>query len=150
MPTPNKNLTKNVVSWFHIPTSDFDRAVKFYSTILGNAINVMDFNGQTMGFFPMAGGPTSDGVGGALMPPMKDVKGMENLMWEPSKHGTQVFLSCEGVMDAVLGRVVAAGGKILTPRTAMGDSPKSGKADPGYFAWIEDTEGNKVGLHSRK
>ncbi len=127
-------LPKNVISWFHIPTADFNRAVKFYSTILGNPINVMDFNGQKMGFFPMSGGPDSDGVGGSLMPPVTHD-------WQPPQNGTQVFLSCEGVMDAVLGRVEKAGGKILVPRTAMGD--------PGYFAFIQDTEGNKVGLHSK-
>jgi len=127
-------LPKNVITWFHIPATDFDRAVKFYSTILGNKINVMDFNGQTMGFFPMAGGPESDGVGGAIMPAVKGLK--------PANIGTQVLLSCEGTLDEVLGRVEAAGGKIVVPRTAMGD--------PGFFAFIQDTEGNQVGLHSKK
>lgn len=127
-------LPNNVISWFHIPVNDLARAAKFYSTILGNEVKVMDFNGATMGFFPMAGGMESDGVGGALMPAIKGLA--------PAKVGTQVFLSCEGSLDAVLSRVEKAGGTIVTPKTHMGD--------PGYFAFIQDTEGNQVGLHSSK
>ena len=127
-------LPKNVISWFHIPVTDLPRAAKFYSAILGNEVKVMDFNGQAMGFFPMAGGPMGDGVGGALMP---SVKGLT-----PSNKGTQVFLSCEGTLDAVLGRVEKAGGTIVTPKTHMGE--------PGYFAFIQDLDGNQVGLHSSK
>lgn len=57
---------KNVISWFDIPTEDFDRAVKFYSNILGKEIRVDSFMGQKLGFFPMEG---RDGVGGDLVPP---------------------------------------------------------------------------------
>jgi predicted enzyme related to lactoylglutathione lyase len=120
------------VNCFQIPTDDFKRAVKFYSTILGNDIKVMDFQGQTMGFFPMSGGPESDRAGGALMPPTPGL--------EPSSSGTQVFLACDGQLDAVIGRVEKAGGKIATPKTSIGQA--------GFFAFVQDTEGNVVGLHS--
>jgi predicted enzyme related to lactoylglutathione lyase len=46
---------KNVITWFDIPTEDFDRAVKFYSDILGNEIRVDTFMGRKLGFFPMEG-----------------------------------------------------------------------------------------------
>ena len=49
-------LPNNTINWFQIPSNDFARAIKFYSTILGHEVKVMDFQGQTMGFFPMAGG----------------------------------------------------------------------------------------------
>jgi predicted enzyme related to lactoylglutathione lyase len=125
-------LPKNVISWFQIPTLDFARALKFYSTILGNEIKVMDFNGQTMGFFPMSG--DMQDVGGNLMPPMPD-----NI---PSKSGTTVFLACDGQLDEVIARVVPAGGAILMPKGSLGE--------PGFVAVIQDTEGNRVGLHSKK
>ena len=127
-------LPKNVINWFQIPTVDLSRAAKFYSAILANEVKVQDFNGMTMGFFPMSGGLDSDGVGGCLMQPAPGEK--------PSKEGTTVFLACDGQLDAVISRVEAAGGKIMNQKIFMGD--------PGYMAVIEDTEGNRVGLHSWK
>ena len=75
-----------------------------------------------------------DGVGGDLVPP-----GMGN---KPSANGTRVYLSCEGMIDEVIGRIAKAGGKIITPKTQIGDM--------GWIAMITDTEGNTVGLHSFK
>jgi len=127
-------LPKNVINWFQIPTKDLKRAAKFYSTILGNEVKISTFNGATMGFFPMEGGMESDGIGGCLMSPMEDDA--------PSKTGTCIFLACDGQLDAVIGRVEKAGGKVTVPKMHLGD--------PGYMAIIEDTEGNRVGLHSWK
>lgn len=121
----------NVITWFDLPTTDFDRAVKFYSDILGTPINVGDHMGQKLGFFPME---EKDGVGGALVPP-----GMEN---SPSSQGTRVYLSCEGKLDEMLERVESSGGRIIKPKFHIGE--------PGWIAIIEDSEGNTVGLHSSK
>jgi predicted enzyme related to lactoylglutathione lyase len=122
---------KDVISWFDIPTENFDRAVKFYSHILGKEIRVDSFAGQTLGFFPMEG---REGVGGDLVPP-----GTGN---KPCAHGTRVYFSCEGILDEVIARVEEAGGKIVTPKFKMGDA--------GWIALITDSEGNTVGLHSFK
>ena len=119
----------NVVTWFDIPTEDFDRAVRFYSAILGKEIRVETFMGQKLGFFPMEG---REGVGGDIVPP-----GLGN---KPCGYGTRVYLSCEGVLDEVIARVEKAGGKITIPKTALGQA--------GWIAMIIDTEGNGVGLHS--
>ena len=122
---------KNVITWFDIPTEDFDRAVKFYSNILGNEIRVETFMGQKLGFFPMEG---MEGVSGDLVPPGPGNK--------PSANGTSVYLSCEGIIDEVIGRIELSGGKIVNPKTKIGDM--------GWIAMIMDTEGNMVGLHSFK
>ncbi len=119
----------NVITWFDIPTADFERPRKFYGDILGQEIKVMEHMGQKLGFFPMEG----PGVGGDLAPP-----GREHT---PSAEGTRVYLNCEGRLDEVLGRVEAAGGKILQPKFSIGD--------PGWIAIIADTEGNTLGLHTR-
>lgn len=122
-------MNKSAIAWFDIPSLDFDRAIKFYSTILGEPVTVNEFMGQKLGFFPMA----KDGeVGGDLVPP-----GNEHV---PSKTGSRVYLNCEGKLDAVTARVEAAGGKILTPKFSIGEN--------GFIVIIEDTEGNAVGLHS--
>jgi len=61
---------------------------------------------------------------------------------KPSANGTRVYLSCEGVLDEVIARVEKAGGKIVMPRTKIGEE--------GWVALITDSEGNSVGLHSFK
>ncbi|MDD1759324.1 MAG: VOC family protein [Methanothrix sp.] len=119
----------NVISWFDIPTEDFDRAVKFYSAVIGKEIRVESFMGQKLGFFPMEG---REGVGGDLVPPGMGAR--------PCDHGTRVYFSCEGILDEVIARVEKAGGKIAMPKTQIGEA--------GWIAVILDTEGNSVGLHS--
>jgi predicted enzyme related to lactoylglutathione lyase len=121
---------KNAITWFDIPTLDFERALKFYRDILGSPLRVDDYLGQKLAYFPMD--PKGD-VGGDLVPPSKFNK--------PSKVGTRVYLSVESV-DDVLARVVKAGGKIAQAKYSIGK--------PGYIAVIEDSEGNVVGLNSLK
>lgn len=121
----------DVVTWFDVPTLNFERAVKFYSDILGINVKVNHYNGQRLGFFPMDG---KSGVGGDLVPPNSDHK--------PSKSGTRVYLNCDGKLDQVLSRVEKAGGKIVREKFSIGEA--------GWIALIEDTEGNIMGLHSAK
>jgi predicted enzyme related to lactoylglutathione lyase len=44
-------------------------------------------------------------------------------------------------VNLILDRTVQAGGKIIVPKTLIGE-------DTGYYAFIVDTEGNRVALHS--
>ena len=125
-------MKANVISWFEIIASNFDRAVTFYEKILGmpaKSMHRMEFAGGMMAFFPHEQGK---GVGGAIW--------KDDGHSKPSDQGTRVYLDAEGEMEAVLSRVVGAGGKIIKPRTNI---------DPhGFIAAIHDSEGNIVGLHS--
>ncbi len=123
--------TTNVIVWFDVPTLDFDRAVKFYSEILGTPIKVDTYMGQKLGFFPMEG---REGIGGDIVPP--------DPRYKPCSDGTRVYLNCEGKLDEVAGRVEKAGGKIIQPRMSIGEA--------GSIIMIADTEGNVIGLHSSK
>lgn len=118
---------KSAVNWFELPSIDFDRAVRFYETILGVQLHRETFNGEPNGIFPYEG---EEAAGGAVIfrPTLK-----------PSQDGAIVYLNAAGQMDAVLGRIERAGGKIVMPRTSIGD--------PGFIAMFLDTEGNKVVLH---
>ena len=58
----------------------------------------------------------------------------------PSAEGSMVYLNGGEDLDVPLGKVEGAGGKILVPKTDIGEN--------GFFAYFVDTEGNKVGLHS--
>ena len=44
---------KNTITWFDIPTLDFDRALKFYREILGTPLRVDDYLGQRLAYFPL-------------------------------------------------------------------------------------------------
>ncbi len=119
----------NVIDWFMIPSNDFDRAVGFYSNILGIEMPRMTSpTGMELAFFKE---PTSEGVGGAVSAdPNRN----------PGSDGTLVYLDAEGVIDDILGKVEGAGGQIAVPKMNIGEF--------GNIAMIMDTEGNSVGLHS--
>lgn len=44
---------KNAVSWFEIPTTDINRAQKFYEDIFGISLVPMDFPSMKMRMFPL-------------------------------------------------------------------------------------------------
>lgn len=124
----------SAIHWFEIPVTDINRAQKFYSTVLDVEIPILDMTaqmGSMLGSFP------SDGdVGGMLVQ-------NSQYGYAPSKIGTLVYLSLgDADLNIALGKVETAGGKVTLPKTAMGEN--------GFTAWIEDTEGNKVGLFSTK
>lgn len=120
----------NAVNWFEIFVADLTRAAAFYERVLQISLKREDFAGMPQAIFTRAGG-NPDNVGGAL------VKHPER---GPSAEGVMVYLNVTGQLDAVLGRIEAAGGKVVMPKTDIGD--------PGFIALMRDTEGNVVGLHS--
>lgn len=118
----------NALNWFEIPAADIKRAVKFYNTIFDVELTPMEGTpGFTMAMFPASPGE----IGGAVL---------QGEGYVPSKEGTVVYLNGGEDLSVVLGRVEEAGGQVLGPKTDIGEY--------GFLAFFEDTEGNKVGLHS--
>lgn len=122
---------KNAINWFEIPTTDFERAKKFYETILNTKISEMPFPHGKYGM--LCANAEEGGVGGGLMQ-------MEG--FDPSTKGTIVYLNGGEDLSVSLGKVEAAGGKIVMPKTSIGEN--------GFMAHFIDTEGNQVALHSMK
>lgn len=120
----------NAINWFEIPTTDLERAVRFYETVLGISLKSEVFGGVRMANFPCgdAGGP-----GGALI---------HDVRKKPSAEGVLVYLDARGQLDACLQRVAKAGGAVLTPKVDIGE--------PGFIAILRDTEGNTVALHQER
>ena len=116
----------SAVNWFDIPVTDMDRAKAFYSTLLGGELTTVDDVQGEMAILPY-----QDGVGGALM---------QGDGYTPSQEGSIVYLNGGDDLSVPLGKVEAAGGKILTEKMSIGD--------PGFIAFFLDTEGNRIGLHS--
>lgn len=123
-------MPTHAVNWIEIPVADFDRAVAFYNTIFQRTMFTNMMGGKQMAFLPMD--PASRGVGGALV---------KAAGYVPADIGAKVYLAGGDDLSVVLGRVEAAGGKILEPRMLI-------TPEIGYVAFFRDTEGNRVGLHS--
>ena len=68
---------------------------------------------------------------------------MQRAQHKPSTDGTIVFLNADGKLDASLERATKLGATILVPRTEI-------PGGFGFFACLQDSEGNQVGLHSRQ
>ncbi len=122
---------RNAINWFEIPARDFDRAVTFYDTIFGVTLHRGEFMGVPHGFFSM----DEEGVSGAIIA-HKVVPGGTEI---PGETGSLLYLNADGQIDAILGRVESAGGKVIQPKADI--------APQGFIAIFLDTEGNKVGLH---
>lgn len=121
-------MMKNALNWFEIPVKDFNRAKTFYESILGNTMQPMEMPGMKSAFFPA---DLENGIGGCII---------EGEGYEPSKEGSLVYLNGGDDLAGTLEKVEPAGGKILVPKTGIGPN--------GFYAHFEDTEGNKVALHS--
>jgi uncharacterized protein len=115
-------------TWFEIPVNDLARATKFYETVLGITLRQDTIMDQAMAVF--TGGETD--VTGALVCEPSYV---------PSNTATTIYFNGGADIAAPLARVERSGGKILIPKTAL-------PPGMGFFANIQDTEGNRVGLHS--
>jgi uncharacterized protein len=117
----------NQIVWCDIPVSELDRAVKFYSAVLGRDVNKQDFPGMTVGVLPHNDGE----VGGCLLQSPEE---------KPSAHGVMIYLDANGRLDDAIAAVTAHGGKILQPKHTIGPF--------GFRCIILDSEGNRVALHS--
>jgi len=123
---------KKTINWFMIPSTDFKRSVKFYSSIFDIKMSESkDPEGNNMAFFI----DPKDGVHGIV----HGIIG-SNPKHKPSKDGIHIYFDVDGKLDNTLKLAKEQGGKIDVPKTSIGDM--------GFIAMIQDTEGNSIGLHS--
>jgi len=120
----------NIANWFEISVMNLERAVKFYEKVFDVKLSTEEMAGMNMKMatFPYTQGAA--GAAGAL------VKGESYI---PSHAGTVLYFSVEDIPE-VLRRVSGNGGKIILPKTSIGEY--------GSIAHFEDPEGNRVALHS--
>ena len=117
----------NQIVWCDIPVLDLDRAVKFYSAVLGQDVKKQDFPGMTIGVLPHNDGE----VGGCLFTSAEE---------QPSAKGIMIYLNANGRLDDAIAAVTPNGGKILKPKHPIGPF--------GFRAVVIDSEGNRVALHA--
>jgi uncharacterized protein len=116
--------------WVDIPVTNLERAVKFYSAVIGMPVTTQSAPGFTFAVFPHEGAD----VGGCLVP-----IGDGNA---PSASGPLVYVNVEGRMQEAVDAATANGGRVVEPPHSIGPH--------GFRAVVIDSEGNRVALHSMK
>jgi len=124
------DATTNALNWFEISVSDMARAKKFYETVFNVKLEETEMMGMKMAFFPAEN--MNGKVSGSLV---------QGPMHKPSMDGAKIYFNGNPDLADALGRVEAAGGKIMMPKTKISD-------DVGHMAFFSDSEGNGVALHS--
>ena len=116
--------------WFDVPVLDLDRAIGFYSAVLGVTVKKEDFGPDfSIGMLPHEEGQT----GGCLA---------KNDDFKPSADGIMVYFNCNGRLRAAVAMVNTNGGTVQKDVHAIGPY--------GFRAEVLDSEGNCIALHSEK
>ncbi len=119
---------KHTIAWVDIPVIDLDRAITFYSAVLGEPVQKKSEAGFEFGLLPHP----EDNVSGCLcvIPDRK-----------PAKDGLLVYLNVEGRLHQAVKAAREMGQEILTEPEQVGPY--------GHRAVILDTEGNAIALYSQ-
>lgn len=119
----------NQVGWFEIPTADLQRATDFYQNVFDVTLEQHDMGPLKMAWFPVK--ENAMGAPGSL------VKADE---YTPSTDGTLVYFSVTDIEGACK-KAANNGGSVLREKMSI--------SEYGFIGLLLDTEGNRIGLHSR-
>ena len=125
-------MSANTLCWTDIPITNLDRAIKFYSAVLGDEVSKMSEAGPEYGLLPHEEQNSS----GCLCVG-SDSAGSKN---KPSQTGPLIYLSVEGRLNDAVKAARANGGKVLQNKHQIGPH--------GFRAIVVDSEGNRIALHS--
>ena len=125
-------MSADTLCWTDIPVLNLDRAIKFYSAVLGKDVKKLSEGGMGYGLLPHEEANAS----GCLCL-RSDSGGVDN---RPSANGPLVYLSVEDRLDEAVEAARANGGKVLRARQQIGEH--------GFRAVIIDSEGNRIALHT--
>jgi predicted enzyme related to lactoylglutathione lyase len=117
-------------NWYEIPVANLDRAVKFYSTVFKQEMQVFQAD-ETRNLALM---PPGAGLNDSIEP---QGSLLQTAGFEPGINGTVIYFDPVDDLEDVLSRVESAGGKIAFPKFRIGN---------GYLATFMDSEGNTLGL----
>ena len=123
---------KNPANWFTLYVRDLARAKAFYEAVFQIELTDLPVEGTEARYATFPGDNSAPGCGGMLCHDPQ----------QPFTPGNSVLLyfACDDcAIEAA--RAAQHGGKVLTGKTAIGN-------DYGFDALIEDSEGNRIGLHS--
>ncbi len=121
-----------ILSWFEIPVSDLDRAMRFYETVFG--FTMLSKPELQMSWFM---GENNEKPLGAL------IKHEQFYKADEQKGVLIYFQSPSGDLANELTKVEDAGGKVLITKRAISQ-------EFGFMGIFVDSEGNRIGLRSKK
>lgn len=121
------NIKHNRVVWIDIPVADLERAAAFYSKVLAIQVSIESFGESRFAVLEH-----SEGNGGCLVVEPDAIQ---------STGGVLVYLNTDGRIRDAIARSEASGGKIVQPIQTIGPH--------GFRAIIQDSEGNRIALHSQ-
>ena len=120
------NTTHNRLVWFDIPVADIERAAAFYRAVLCVDVQVVPMGNGQLGVIEH-----HDGNGGCLVHDPESIS---------RQGGILVYLNAAGRVRDALRQAERLGGRVLEPITSIGQH--------GFRAIVQDSEGNRIGLHS--
>src|SRR5437588_4810588 len=125
-------MAADTLCWTDIPVTNLDRAIKFYSAVLGKEVRKLSDGRMDYGLLPHE----EQNASGCLCL-RSDSGGIDN---SPSANGPLIYLLVEGRLDKAVEAARGCGGKILRARQQIGEH--------GFRAVIIDSEGNRIALHT--
>lgn len=120
----------NPVGWFDLNVSNLVRAKKFYETLFNIKLVDLPTEYGKLSCFPL------DDKGLNISGTLVEKKDMV-----ANGNNTIIYFTSEDCVTEEV-RVEKAGGKIISPKTSIGEF--------GFVSIITDTEGNTIGLYSKK
>lgn len=118
------------VVWIEIPVHDLDRASTFYQTVFNLQPTEVLADDVRRTTTLISTGP--EGQPGVSLNQTRN--------FEPSNTGPLVYIDASTDLPGYLSRVESAGGKVIEPKTSMGEF--------GNYATVQDSEGNLLALYS--
>src|SRR5260370_37063981 len=106
-------MSADTLCWTDIPVTNLDRAIKFYSAVLGKEVRKLSEGGMDYGLLAHE----EQNASGCLCI-RADSGGVDN---RPSANGPLVYLSVEGRLDKAVEAARANGGKGLRARQQIGE-----------------------------
>jgi predicted enzyme related to lactoylglutathione lyase len=112
--------------WFDIPVRDLNRAIDFYTAILGVRVDKHTFGNSSLAVIEH-----KEGNGGCLVPEQAEI----------AAGGILLYLNVDGRIRDAIAKVVPKGGTVVEEIHSI--------APHGFRAIVLDSEGNRVALHSK-
>ena len=125
-------MSADTLCWTDIPVTNLDRAIRFYSAVLGREVKKLSDFGTAYGLLPHE----ERNASGCLCL-RSDSGGVDN---RPSPNGPLIYLSVEGRLKKAVEAARANGGNVIREHQQIGEH--------GFRAVIIDSEGNRIALHS--
>lgn len=135
-----------MIRWFEVPVEDLERAVEFYSNVFKVDFDVNIFSGFRHAIFKSRESALE--LSGALV---------EIGKFNQEQIGPILFFDANSGMSDMLERVEENNGKVLLKKTLIRNVNVDGSfiipktlidGKSGYFSYVMDSEGNKLGLYS--